>query len=151
MRDDDDWDMREGNDNLIGLVLVGAVIGSLLVFSVTSLFFLDYLLLGNIIYWSFEVAWGAMILLYSVLFFKWSPNPTDWLPIKFGHKIQWDFNTALSTRPIVGADARALTQNNEITEWLKENISPFMYARENYNIYYFLRRSDYIAFKLRWT
>lgn len=137
MRDDDDWDMREGNDNLIGLVLLmGTAIGSLLVFSVASLFFLDYLFLGNIIHWSFEFAWGAMILLYSVLFFKWSPNPTDWLPIKFGHKIQWDFNLAL---------------NNEITKWLKENISPFMYARENYNIYYFLKKSDYVAFKLRWT
>lgn len=151
----DDWDMREGSINLIELVFMGmiitALIGFTIILSVGFLFFLDYLFLGNVIHWRFEVAWGLTILLYGVLFFKWSSNPTDWLPIKLGHKIQWDFNTALSTRPIVNADARALAQNNEITKWLKENISPFMYARENYNIYYFLRRSDYIAFKLRWT
>jgi len=154
----DNFDYHEGDglpNTLVGIILmmvvvflISATLLILFVGSLSSLFLLDYLFLGNIIHWSFEVIWGSLIFLYGSFFLKWSANPTDWLPIKFGHKLQWDSNAA---RPIANADARALAQNNEIIKWLKENISPFMYAKENYNTCYFLKKSDYVAFKLRWT
>ncbi len=155
----DDLDVGDGlPDTLVGIisVVVGVflIAPTLLIFfvgSLSALFLLDYLFLGNIIHWGFEVAWGLTIILYSVLFFKWSLNPTDWIPIKFGHKIQWNFNATISTIPAANGDAQAIDLDKEITKWLKENVSPFMYAKENYNTYYFLRKSDYIAFKLRWT
>ena len=155
----DDLDVGDGlPDTLVGLIFFAIEfflsIGTLLILVVgflSALFFFDYLFLGNIIHWGFEVAWGLTIILYSVLFFKWSLNPTDWIPIKFGHKIQWNFNATISTIPAANGDAQAIDLDKEITKWLKENVSPLIYAKENYNTYYFLRKSDYIAFKLRWT
>lgn len=156
----DDLDVGDGfTDTLTGFIVMTTgiflLVVTLLILFVgflSALFLLDHLFLGNIIHWGLEVVWGLMILLYWRLFFKFStPNPTDWIPIKLGHKIQWNFNATISTSPAANGDAQAIDLDKEITKWLKENVSLFMYARGNYDTYYFLRRSDYIAFKLRWT
>ena len=93
----DNFDYREGDsfpDTLVGIIfvvvgvfLISATLLILFVGSLSALFLLDYLFLGNIIHWSLEVIWGLGLLLYGNFFLKWSPNPTDWLPITFGHKI----------------------------------------------------------------
>lgn len=156
----DNFDYREGDglpDTLVGLILmvvgvflIAATLLILFVSSVSALFLLDYLFLGNIIHWSLEVIWGLGLLLYGNFFLKWSANPTDWIPIALGHRILWDYEASLKTTA-ANTDENAIVLNEEITKWLKENVSPLMYAKENYNTYYFLRKSDYIAFKLRWT
>lgn len=155
----DDLDVGDGlPDTLVGIIfmVVGIflIVITLLILFVgflSALFLLDYLFLGNVIHWSLEVIWGLGLLLYGSFFLKWSPNPTDWIPLKFGHKFQWKFNAPLSINPAVNVDVHAIALDKEITKWVKENVSPLMYAKEDYNTYYFLRKSDYIAFKLRWT
>lgn len=150
----DDLDVGDGfTDTLTGFIITIGIflfIATLLILFVSflsSLFLLDYLFLGNIIHWSLEVIWGLGLLLYSNFFLKWSPNPTDWPSFKFGHKLQWSFHGAISINP---GDAHAIALDKEITKWVKENVSPLMYAKEKYDTYYFLRKSDYMAFKLRW-
>lgn len=148
MHYDEDHPVEHIPDTIVGLfvllIVIFLICGIVLTFLIgflSILFWVDYLFLGSIIHWSIEGVWGLMMLFYCDFTIRWSVNPTDWIPIHFGHKIEWYIN------PDIGIRAT----DTEISKWVKENVSSLLYAKQSsHYTYYFLRRSDYIAFKLRW-
>ncbi len=122
---------------LILLAVALLVAAGIVVFSAGVLHIIDTLAFGNFLSWYWEFGFGGICLpIFCFMMSDYSKNP-----------IVWYMNYKK-----LDVDYRQLEKDeyDEMKEWIDENVQGHWVANRYYNRYRFVRKSDAMAFKLRW-
>ncbi len=140
-----DYNQRHICDDEFGLIFLLIVFAVIIIMAagITTIgafafHLFDFFLFDNIIHWHIELAFGVICIpIVCFIMSDYSKNPMVW----YIHcrKIDVEYKKLEDG------------EHEEMTKWIDENINGYWIANKYDNNYRFARKSDAVAFKLRWS